>query len=108
MQRRREQRYDVWESVIVTILDEPECRFNAATVVDISRSGYRMLSSLDLTVGKEVLITLNSIAIIGRVRYCNPMDSDLWSTGVEITAVKGGVSTPCLSQQTTPRTVPAL
>jgi len=92
MQRRRERRYEVWESVVLTVLEEPQARHSAATVVDISRSGYRVLSAVELVVGAEVLITLNSVAIVGRVRHCKPMKAASFAAGVEITEVAGGVA----------------
>lgn len=91
MQRRRERRYQVWESVVLTI-EEPHLRHCAGTVVDISSSGYRVLSAAVLTVGSEVLITLNSVAIVGRVRHCTPVGADSFAAGVEITEVAGGVA----------------
>lgn len=92
MQRRRERRYTVWESVVLTVLAEPQTLPSAATVVDISRSGYRVLSTIPLKVGMEVLITLNSIAIVGRVRHCSAAAEDFFAAGVEITSVNGGVA----------------
>jgi hypothetical protein len=91
MQRRRERRYTVWESVVLTI-QEPQLRHSAAMVVDISCSGYRVLSAMALAVGAEVVITLNSVAIIGRVRHCSPTGVDSFAAGVEITEVAGGVA----------------
>ena len=96
MQRRRERRYQVWESVVLTI-EEPQLRHCAGTVVDISRSGYRVLSAAVLAVGTEVLITLNSVAIVGRVRHCTQV-GDSFAAGIEITEIAGGVaerSTSC-------------
>lgn len=92
MQRRREQRYEVWESVVLTVLEQPQSKPSAATIVDISRSGYRVLSAVSLAVGSEVLVTLNSVAIIGRVRHCKPSGLHSFIGGVEITAVTGGVA----------------
>jgi hypothetical protein len=94
MQRRRERRYEVWESVVATILDSGEPRHSAATVVDISQSGYRILSAMELTVDTEILITLNSVAIVGRVRHCEPSGPDTFAAGIEITGVEGGVAEP--------------
>jgi hypothetical protein len=93
MQRRRERRYEVWESVVLTLLEEPE-RHSAATVIDISPSGYRLLSAAELPAGKAVLITLNSVAIVGRVCHCEPAENGAFTAGVEITEVNGGVAAP--------------
>lgn len=117
MQRRREHRYQVWESVALTVLsggdrpragaplagpgDSPipvepgsvvapangKAQACAATVVDISRSGYRILSGLNLGAGTEVLITLHSVAIFGTVRHSEPAEDGVFTIGVEITNV---------------------
>ena len=88
MQRRREHRYEVWESVTLSVLSgSANGQTRAATVVDISRSGYRILSGLNLEVGTEVLITLNSVAIFGTLRHCESADMDAFTSGVQITRV---------------------
>ena len=117
MQRRREHRYQVWESVALTVLsggerhrtgavlagpgdspvpaepgsvvprDNEAAQARAATVVDISRSGYRVLSGLNLGAGTEVLITLHSVAIFGTVRHSEPAEDGVFTIGVEITNV---------------------
>lgn len=92
MQRRRERRYEVWESVVLTVLEKPEPRHRAATVIDISPSGYRVLTGIGLAVGTEVLITLNSVAIVGSVRHCKSAGHGSFAAGVEITEVAGGVA----------------
>ena len=92
MQRRRESRYEVWESVVLRILDHWEPTHSAATVVDISHAGYRVLATKEVAAGTEVLITLNSVAIIGRVRHCEKAQEDSFTVGVEITDVVGGVA----------------
>jgi hypothetical protein len=86
MQRRGEQRYSVWESVVLTVLGK-EQNYSPATVVDISRSGYRILSGVNLEVGTQVIITLNSVAIFGAVRHCEPYDADSFTAGVHISRV---------------------
>ena len=92
MQRRRERRYEVWESVVLTVLGPAESRYSAGTVIDISPSGYRILSTIELAIGAEVLITLNSVAIVGRVRHCQPEELNSFTAGVEITQVISGSS----------------
>ena len=87
-------RYEVWESVVLTVLEKPEALHSAATVVDISRSGYRVLAAKRLMIGTEVLITLNSVAITGRVRHCEAGPENCFSAGIEITHVAGGVAAP--------------
>jgi hypothetical protein len=85
--RRREQRYTVKESVVVSVLNTRENRPRPGTVLDISRSGYRVLSGLALSEGTEVLTTLNSVAIFGIVRHCELAGEDSYTTGVQITKV---------------------
>lgn len=75
------------------MIDGQEAKYSAATLVDISRTGCRVVSALDLEVGAEVLFTLNSVAIAGRVRHCQP-SADSFAAGVEITSVAGGVAAP--------------
>ena len=86
MQRRRERRYSVWESVVLTI-PGVEAVYRPATVVDISRSGYRILSGANLPVGTEVIITLNPVVIFGCVRHCEPYDGDTFTAGIQISKV---------------------
>ena len=88
MQRRREHRYEVWESVTLSVLSgSANGQTRAGTVVDISRSGYRVLSGLNLEIGTEVLITLNAVAIFGTVRHCESAEFDSFTSGVQITNV---------------------
>ena len=87
MQRRREPRYQVSESVVLTVLNaDQECR-RPATLIDISRSGYRVLSGLDLREGTQVVITINSVAILGVVRHCEREGEDSFTAGVQISNV---------------------
>ena len=92
MQRRRDHRYEVWESVVLRRLESGQHLYSAATVIDISRSGYRVFSGVELAIGAEVLITLNSVAIVGRVRHCERAAPDSFTAGVEITNVLSGVA----------------
>ena len=92
MQQRQEERYEIWESVVLTVLQPGQPRYIAATVVDISSSGYRILATTELAMDAEVLVTLNSIAIVGRVRHCEPAEPDAFTAGVEITNVISGVA----------------
>jgi hypothetical protein len=95
MQRRREPRYQVSESVVLTILNAAEeCR-RPATLVDISRSGYRILSGLDLKLGTQVLITINSVAVFGSVRHCQREGEDSFTAGVQITNVSSEEDHQC-------------
>ena len=85
VQRRREHRYEVWESVVLSPVGVPGGG-HSATIVDISRSGYRVLSGIPLAPGTEILTTLHSVAIFGIVRHCEEA-SDGFTTGVEIRRV---------------------
>lgn len=86
MQRRSEPRFSVWESVVLTVLGK-ERTYWPATVVDISRSGYRVLSGVQLEVGTEVVITLHSVIIFGSIRHCERHDEDSFTAGVQISKV---------------------
>src|SRR5579863_3777290 len=91
MQRRREPRYRVSESIVLSMIEGREAKYSAAMLVDISRTGCRIVSALELAVGAEVLFTLNSVAVAGRVRYCESA-ADSFAAGVEITNIAGGVA----------------
>ncbi len=92
MQRRSEHRYEVWESVVLTAQDSAGKRHFAATIIDISKSGYRVLLGAQLRVGTQVSITLHSVAIVGSVRHCERAKPDSFTVGVQITGVTGGVA----------------
>ena len=77
---------------MLTVLGPAESRYSAGTVIDISPSGYRVLSAVELAIGAVVRITLNSVAIVGRVRHCEPAKPDSFTAGVEITEVLNGVA----------------
>ena len=97
MQRRRERRYEVSESVVLKILGQAGPEYAAGTIMDISRSGYRVVSGTKLAVGTEVLTTLHAVAIIGRVRHCEPFQSDSFTIGVEITRVVGAIASRAIA-----------
>jgi hypothetical protein len=97
MQRRRDHRYEVWESVVISIGDAAEARHQAATMVDVSKSGYRVLSGIPLEPGTEIVTTLHSVAIIGVVRHCEPTVNNAFTAGVEITQVVAEEATAALS-----------
>lgn len=101
MQRRCEPRYSVWESVVLTVLGE-ERTYWPATVVDISRSGYRLLSSVELEVGTEVIITLHSVIIFGLVRHCEHQDADSFTAGVQISKVTSEEDQPAIQPMAVP------
>jgi PilZ domain-containing protein len=86
MESRTEDRYSVNESVVVSILDKPETH-RPATVIDVSESGFRLTSGLNLTPGSRILTTLNSVAIFGVVRNCQRSGDNLFLAGVQITDV---------------------
>jgi c-di-GMP-binding flagellar brake protein YcgR len=86
MQRRSEPRFSVWESVVLSVMGKQQTYW-PATVVDISQSGYRLLTGVNLKIGTEVLITLNSVVIFGTVRHCEPHDADSFTAGVQISQV---------------------
>jgi hypothetical protein len=87
MQRRREHRYQVWESVVISLLDSPDGCHRSATVVDISKLGYRVLLGTPLVPGNKVLITLHSVAVFGVVRHSEAASDGAFTVGVEITKV---------------------
>jgi c-di-GMP-binding flagellar brake protein YcgR len=89
VQRRREQRYEVWESVVISLSGSADGNHRPATIVDISKSGYRVLFGTPLAPGTEILTTLHSVAIFGVVRHCQKAGDDTFTAGVEITRVVG-------------------
>jgi len=56
-------------------------------MVDVSKSGYRVLLGQPLVPGTEILTTLHSVAIVGVVRHCEPTSNDAFTAGVEISQV---------------------
>lgn len=56
-------------------------------MVDVSKSGYRVLLGLPLDPGTTVLTTLHSVALVGVVRHCEAAENDAFTAGVEITQV---------------------
>ncbi len=88
MQRRREHRYEVWESVVLSLSGSSDGCPRPATIIDISKAGYRVLSGMALAPGTEILTTLHSVAIFGVVRHCDEAaGDDAFTAGVEITRI---------------------
>lgn len=86
-EQRREPRYSVSEPVVVSALPAAQNHHHRATVLDISKTGYRVLLGLKFAEGTEVLTTLNSVAIFGIVRHCELATNDCYTMGVQITKV---------------------
>ena len=87
MQRRRGHRYEVWESVVISLLDSPDECHLSATIIDISKLGYRVLLGSPLVPGTQVLVRLHSVAIFGVVRHSEAANDGAFTVGVEISKV---------------------
>jgi hypothetical protein len=87
MQRRRGHRYEVWESVVISILESSDGWHQSATIIDISKLGYRVLLGKALAPGTKVLVTLHSVAIFGVVRHSEAASDGAFTVGVEISKV---------------------
>jgi len=72
---------------VISIVGSADAGHHAATMVDVSKSGYRVLLGLPLAHGTEILTTLHSVAIVGVVRHCEEAGNDAFTAGVEITKV---------------------
>lgn len=73
-EQRRETRYQTNDDVLVEVLQTGFPRV-AASIVDISRSGMRLLSEATIGKGSQVKITLEKqVVIFGEVQYCRPAD----------------------------------
>jgi hypothetical protein len=88
MERRSERRYSVYESVVLGVLGAPEVEYHTATLIDVSSSGFRLVSGLSLNVGTEVLVTLGSVAIFGTVCHCTAHPGESFTTGVRIDRIE--------------------
>lgn len=97
MDRRSEHRYSVCESVVLFSLDALDGG-GLATLLDISRSGFRIVSGIYLRPGAEVLTTFHSVAIFGLVRHCEKVGDDCFMAGVEITKVASALDEPTTPQ----------
>jgi hypothetical protein len=53
-------------------------------VLDISKSGFRVISGLDLARGAAIQVTLNSVAIFGVVCHSRKTSGDSFLAGVRI------------------------
>jgi len=89
--RRRENRYSVSESVVVTVFKKPVTCYKPATLLDVSRSGFRIVVGLELVRETAVMITLNAIAIFGHVQYCRPSSDECFVVGVRILEIRPAV-----------------
>ena len=72
LEKRRETRYKTNDVVEVEIL-QPGFHRVAAFIVDVSRSGLRLMSKLTIGKGAQVKITMQKhVVIFGEVQYCRP------------------------------------
>ncbi len=73
LEKRRETRYQTNDVVEVEIL-QPGFHRVAAFIVDVSRSGLRLMSKLTIGKGAQVKITMQKhVVIFGEVQYCRPV-----------------------------------
>jgi hypothetical protein len=73
LEKRRETRYQTNDVVEVELL-QPGFHRLAAFIVDVSRSGLRLMSKVTIGKGAQVKITMpKHVVIFGEVQYCRPV-----------------------------------
>jgi PilZ domain len=83
MERRRERRGILDQSVQVTLLKSPDDRFKAQTI-DRSGRGMRLLVPHELPPGTTLKIETDDTLLLAEVCYCNPVNSERFAVGVEV------------------------
>lgn len=81
-QRRKEGRFDVDQPVQVTVLGDRELQV-AARLVDVSRSGVRLLLDRSLSFGTAVKVSWKDRQLLGSVRYCGS-EGAAYSAGIQL------------------------
>jgi hypothetical protein len=81
--RRREPRYLSGSFGEVTNLNSMSAP-HPAEVVDVSKSGVRFRSELDLQRGVRVKVSFGDTLAFGEVRWCSQLEAHWFETGVAI------------------------
>jgi DNA-binding XRE family transcriptional regulator len=72
MNRRIEPRFQVYSSVKLTLLDDPEREELDCLLVDISGSGMRLVCGVELEQGRMVCVEAGEHVVLADVRHCSP------------------------------------
>lgn len=84
LDKRVESRYPTGDAVEVQILEKDSCFRVEATMVDVSRSGLRIVTVAGIPKGTHVeIVSPRRLAIFGEVRYCRRVDG-LYHQGILI------------------------
>jgi hypothetical protein len=85
---RRHARYELEESGFMRILGPPGGAF-VVTVLDISKSGFRVRCSRTLPEGTLVAVTCRRTEIAGEIRYARGMGPGVAHLGIQANSVSG-------------------
>jgi PilZ domain len=88
IEARRHTRYELEVPGFMRILGPPGGAF-VVTVLDISKSGFRVRSSRPLPEGTSVAVTCRRKEITGEVRYARTMGTGEVHLGIQATGVSG-------------------
>lgn len=92
-ERRKEERYVAMEPAVITRFRPPSPAAIQGTVVDISKSGLRIQSPVEVPRGTEILIGVERAAIFGTVRYCRSHAEIFFDIGLTVATVVIGEDT---------------
>ena len=92
-ERRKEERYIAMEPAVITRYRPPSPAAIQGTVVDISKSGLRIQSPVDVPRGSEILIGVERAAIFGTVRYSRSHGEIFFDIGLSVAKVVTGEDT---------------
>jgi PilZ domain len=88
MDHRHEYRYQVWEPVILSIGDGEVELHRSAHLVDISKSGLRVVTDLQIKSGTPIHVALGHLSLEATVTHCTRHGRDMWALGAEITSLE--------------------
>jgi hypothetical protein len=86
IEARRHARYELAEPGFMRILGPPGGAF-VVTVLDISKSGFRVRCSRELPEGTLIAVTCRRTEIIGEVRYSRGMGAGDVHMGIQASSV---------------------
>lgn len=90
MEQRREERVPIEQSVILTVLSDPERRVSAM-IKNVSGRGLGIFSPERVASGAAVKIEFGDSIFLGEAMYCKAMEG-AWFVGIELTEVLSGLA----------------
>jgi hypothetical protein len=88
MDNRQDYRYQVWEPVILSIGAGKIELHRSAHLIDISRSGLRVVTDLQIRSGTNIHVALGHLSIEAVVTHCNRHGREMYALGAEITSLE--------------------